>query len=98
MTRLFCRFINGRLISRQGITKLRVRGKIYEDPYAQAEIMNKSLQSEFTKEIIFGGTSETFNDAMLKKIRLEIEEVSKILESLDVENSPGADGISNWII
>ncbi len=48
---MFYTFINGKLKTKEGLSKLKVDGIIYEDAYSQAEIIiSKSFQSVFTRE------------------------------------------------
>lgn len=59
--------------------------------------MNRSVQSIFTKENSFAGTTEAVDEATLEEIKVKIGEVEKIKESLVIENSRGPNGVSNWI-
>lgn len=56
--------------------------------------MKRGFQSVFTKENNFKGMSKTTTSAMLEEINVEIREVLKIMESLNVRISPGLDEIS----
>lgn len=57
------------------ITKLKVELKIYEDQYAQAEIMNRSFRSVYPKEKCIGRMGKNTNNKALEDIRVEIGEV-----------------------
>lgn len=65
--------------------------------------MHTSRNNEHTfsisipRETNFGGMSETSN-AMLEDIEVDINEVRKVMESLDVTKSPGLHGISMLIM
>ena len=48
--KLFYRHINGKMKKREGITGLRVDGKLYNETNEMAEVMNERFQSVFTKE------------------------------------------------
>ena len=96
--KLFYRFINGKLKSKEGISNLKVDGVIYEDAYSQAEIFNKSFQSVFTKESSFVESCEVAGSQALEKVEVDVAEVKKIMETEDVRKCPGPDGVSNWIL
>ena len=89
--KLFYRFINGKLKTKEGINKLKVDGIIYEDKYSQAEIMNRRFQSVFTSESHFIESSETVGGQTLEKIEIDVAEVKKITEKEDVRKSAGPD-------
>ncbi len=50
---MFYKFINGKLKTKEEISKVKVEGIIYEGAYSQMEIINKSCQLVFTRESSF---------------------------------------------
>ncbi len=94
---MFYRFVNGKLKSEEGISKLKVDGIIYENAYSQAEIIDKSFQSVFTRESSFIEPFKTTRNKAVEKIEVDISEVKKIMET-DVIKPLGPDGVSNWIL
>ena len=48
--KLFYRYINGKIKNREGVDKLKVEDTVYKDALQQAEVMNKSFQTVFTRE------------------------------------------------
>lgn len=54
-TELFRRYVNNKVRNREGISKLRVDGKEYEDAAAMPEFMNDCFQAVLTRESNFNG-------------------------------------------
>ena len=96
--KLFYKFVNGRLKEKQSIERLRLNGTTYYDPNEQAEIMNKSFESVFTKEREMVNEEGKEREKVLRYIDLEVQEVRKLLEDLDVRKALGPDSISNWVL
>ena len=48
--KLFYKYINEKIINREGIDKLKVKSTVYKDALQQAEVMNKCFQTVFTRE------------------------------------------------
>ena len=96
---MFYRFINGKLKTKEDITKIKDEGKDVEDPREMAEIFNRCFQSVFTKEQEFRGETETGNNGNgLQDVVSSTEEVKSMLENLDARKAMGPDGVSNWIL
>ena len=99
VAKLFYNFINGKFKVREDITKVKVEGKIAEDPEEMAEVFNRCFQSVFTKEQEFReGIAIMNNGNGLKEAASSTEEVKIMLDNLDVRKAMGPDGVSNWIL
>ena len=64
----------------------------------QAEVMNKSFQSVFTKEGEFEREQRVTKERVLSEINIGVEELKKLMKNLDVRKAQGPDGVSNWIL
>ena len=51
--KLFYKFINSKIKTKDCILRIKVRGEIYEEVRDMCEMMNNSFQSVFTKEDMF---------------------------------------------
>lgn len=96
--KLFYRYVNGKLKKKDGIEKLKLNGEIYEEARKQAEVMNKSFQSVFTKEGEFEREQRVTKERVLSEINVGVEELKKLMKNLDVRKAQGPDGVSNWIL
>ena len=96
--KLFFRHINGRMKKREGITGLRVDGKLYSETTEMAEVMNERFQSVFTEEGEFKLDDKKLEGGRLNEVEVSKEEIMKLMENLDVNKAPGPDGISTWIL
>uniref|UniRef100_A0A0P4VWZ9 Reverse transcriptase domain-containing protein n=1 Tax=Scylla olivacea TaxID=85551 RepID=A0A0P4VWZ9_SCYOL len=91
--RLFYRYINGKMKHREGISKLKREGRIYETTGEMHELMNESFQSVFTKETDFMALKVVSQNEGIQKIQIK-----KMLEELDVRKAMGPDHINGWIL
>ena len=96
--KLFYRYVNGKLKHKEGISKLKFEGEVYDDAAEQAEIMNKCFQSVFSIESEFTGRETASRNAILDDIQVEVQEIHKLLGELEVRKATGPDGVSNWIL
>ena len=84
--------------SREGVDKLKVEGIVYEDALQQAEVMNKSFQTVFTRESEFGMNNIIVTEYLMKSIKVDVKQIKQLTESQVVKKAPGPDGVSNWIM
>ena len=96
--KLFYRHINGKMKKREGITGLRVDGKIYDQIEEMAEVMNERFQTVFTEEGDFDLEDKELDGCNLIELKVNKEEIMRLMGDLDVNKAPGPDGISTWIL
>ena len=96
--KLFYRFINGKLKTKDDIVRIKNEGEVIENPEAVAEAFNKQFQSVFTKEQNFNEEAVTENREGLNNIVISTKEIKDILEKLDVRKAMGPDGVANWVL
>ena len=96
--KLFYRYINGKLKHKDNINKLKSGGRIYETAKEMSEIMNKSFKSVFTAETDFVAPAEMEIMEGLDDIKVEKEEIKRLLEKLDGRKAMGPDEVSGWIL
>ena len=51
--KLFYRFINGKIIHKEIITRLKENNEVHEDPKEMSEVLNKNFQKVLTTESDF---------------------------------------------
>ena len=56
--------------SREGVDKLKVEGTMYEDALQQAEVMNKSFKSVFTKASEFRISNIIATEYVIENIQI----------------------------
>ena len=96
--KLFYRYISGKMKSREGVDKLKVEGTVYRDALQQAEVMNKSFQTVFTRESKFKIINIIAMECLMENIKVDVKEVKQPMENQDVRKALGADGVSFWIM
>ena len=96
--KLFYRYINEKIKSREGVDKLNVEGTVYEDVFQQAEVINRSFQTVFIREreYIINYIKTTKN--LMENIKVDVKKAKQLMERQDVRKAPGLDGVSNWIM
>ncbi len=94
--KLFFRHTNVKMKKKEGVSRLKVEGKIYED--AQDMVMNNSFRSVFTVEGEFDAGRDKLVRNILNTVPVSYEEILKMMEELDVNKASGPDGVSNWIM
>ncbi len=97
--KLFCKFINGKLKSKDEISMVKAGEETVDDPEEVAEVFNRYFHSVFTKENYFRGEMTALEKGTdLKEIKISVEEVKNMLEDLDVRKAMGPDSVSSWIL
>ena len=97
--KLFYKFINKKLKNRDEIQKVKVNGETFDGTKEIVEEMNKCFQTVFTRESDFvEGDEEPYPGNGLERVQTTTEEVTKLLEELDVRKSGGPDGVSGWVL
>ena len=96
--KLFYRYINGKMKSRETIDKLEREGRIYETAKETSELMNESFKSVFNVEEEFVESIVEERQEGLQEVRVERQEIGKLLEKLDVRKAMGPDGVSGWTL
>ncbi len=95
--KLFYKFINGKLKSKDEISMVKAGEETVDDPEEVAEVFNRYFHSVFTKENDFRGERTALEKGTdLKQIKTSVE-VKNMLEDLDVRKAMGPDGVSSWI-
>ena len=84
--------------SREGVDKVKVEGTLYEDALQQAEVMNKSFQTVFTRKKEFEMNNIIAIKCLMENIKVDVKEVKQLMESQDVRKASGPDGVSNYIM
>ena len=96
--KLFYRYINGRLKSKDSVSKLRVGEKIYEREEELCEVMNEKFQSVFVLEDDHQPPIDGKKAPDMEEIIVERQEILDMLKKLDVRKSMGSDGVNGWIL
>ncbi len=82
----------------EGVLRLEVEGKVYQDALDMEEVMNKSFRSVFIVEGEFDAGRDKLMRNILSTVPVSYEEILKMMEELDVSKATGPDGASNWIL
>ena len=97
--KLFYRYINGKLKHKDHIIKLRREGRIYETAEEMCELMNESFKWVFTEETSFvEPPRDAEHQEGMQDIKVDRQEIRKLLENLDVRKAIGPDDVSGWIL
>ena len=64
---------------------------MYKDALQQADVMNKSFQTVFTRESEFQMHDIIATEYLIENIKVDIKEVKQLMESQDVRKVPGLD-------
>ena len=96
--KLFYRHVNNKMKKQEGITRLKVDERVYQDKQDMAEVMNKEFQKVFTEEGDFVLEDGDLAGRGLVEVEVNRESVMKLMENLEVDKAPGPDGVSNWIL
>ncbi|XP_050692945.1 uncharacterized protein LOC126983856 [Eriocheir sinensis] len=96
--KLFYRFINGKIKSRETIERLTEENVEIEDPKGMAELFNKKFQQEFTKESLFNEPQENNLDVYMEEVKIDKEEIKKLLGELEEGKAVGPDGVSGFML
>ncbi len=94
--KLFFRHINGKMKKKEGVSRLKLEGKIYEDAQDMAEVMNNSFRSVFTVEGELNAGRDKLVRNILNTVPVICEEILKMMEEIDVNKASGPDGVSYW--
>ena len=96
--KLFYKYINGKMISKETIDKLIKGDKTYETAEEMSELMNDSFRSVFTLEGTFTEPSIQPQQEGLGNVVVQKQKIYKLLEKLDVRKAMGPDGVSAWTL
>ncbi len=97
--KLFFKFINGKLKSKDEISMVKAGEETVEDPKEVAEVFNRYFHSGFTEENYFRGERTALEKGTdLKEIKTSVDEVKNMLEDLDVRKAMGPDGVLSSIL
>ena len=91
--RLFYRYINGKMKSRETIDKLIKGDKAYETAQEMSELMNESFKSVFTLEETFTEPNTEVQRQGIENIVVQKQKINELLEKLDVRKAMGPDGV-----
>ena len=96
--KLFYRYINGKMTSRETINKLMKDGRGYQETEEMCEIMNESFRSVFSDEEEFTNPCNENQQRGIQEVVVKKQEIEKLLEQLDARKAMGPDGVSNWTL
>ena len=97
--KLFYNYIKSKTKKKEQIQTITDEGVTYDNEKDMSEVLNKKIQSVFTKEPNFDGNQEApIPKRKLKGIKLTKERVLKALKNLDTSKAMGPDEISPWVL
>ena len=96
--RLFYKYINGKITNRETIDKVSKEGITYQTAEEISEIMNESFRTVFTVEEEFVEPSMEVPRGGMQEIKVQKQEIGKLLEKLDVRKAMGPDGVACWML
>lgn len=96
--KLFYRFVNRKLKSKETIARLQGEQGMIDDPKSMANLLNTRFQQVFTREPIFEQPSENEGGYKLEEIKIQKREIIKLMEELDEEKAMGPDEVSGSIL
>ena len=72
---------------------MKVEGTVHKDALQQAEVMNKSFQTVFTRESEFRMNDIIAMEYLMENTKVDVKEVKQLMESQGVRKMPGPDGV-----
>ena len=96
--KLFYRYVNDKMTSKEEIVTLIKGHKIYDKEEEMTELMNESFKSVFNKDEEFVEPNKERRQMGLCEIKVERREIMELMEKLDVRKSMGPDEVSNWTL
>ena len=96
--KLFYRFINRKIKSKEKVERLRGEEGIIDDPKGMAELLNNRFQQVFTKESAFEKPQVSEEGVHMKEIKVTKQEIHNLLEELEEEKAMGPDEVSGNIL
>ncbi len=96
--KLFYKHIKGKMVSKETIDKLEKDGRKYEKEEELCEVMNESFKSVFNMEDDFVGTRVQVQQEGLHEVKVEKQEIDRLLKDLNVRKAMGPDEVSNWVL
>ena len=96
--KLFYRYINGKMTSKETIDKLTKKGRVYQTAEEMSELMNESFRSVFSVEMNFTEPYSEVQQRGMQEVLVQRQEIDKLLEKLDARKAMGPDGVSHWAL
>ena len=96
--KLFYKYINEKIRSRDTIMKLIKEGRVYETSEEMSEVMNESFRTVFSMEEEFMQPRREETREGIHELQVEKGEIYKLMEKMDVRKAMGPDGVSGWIL
>ena len=96
--KLFYRYINGKIKSKESVTRLRENNKVYEDPKEMSELLNKNFQKVFTKESEFQQLQRERRETEIREVKVCRDEIMKLMKDLEERKATGPDQVSGHIL
>lgn len=96
--KLFYRFINGKMKQREGVSRVKDGGHVYEEDKDICDIMNKKFQAVFTEESEFERGVEGLEEIGLQDIVVVKKDILDRMSKLDGRKAVGPDRIAGMML
>ena len=96
--KLFYRYINGKMTSKETIDKLTKEGRVYQTVEEMSELMNVSFRFVFSVEMDFTKPYSEVQQKGMQEVLVQRQEIDKLLEKLVARKAMGPDGVSSWTL
>ena len=94
----FWKFIKNQKTDHEGVSTLKVGGKLISEPREKAEALNTQFQSVFTKETPFKGSPPKRKPRPMRTINITSNGVKKLMKSLKPNKAAGPDRLSPRVL
>ena len=97
-SKLFYRFINGKIKPKEIITRLKKHNEVYEDLKEMSEVLNENLKKIFTTESDFQKPQGQVRKNEMREIKISQKEIEEMMKELDERKAIGLDAGSGYIL